>query len=111
MSTLSFRGVRVELSPSTVLWMRGARFGTISKIVGQIAVVRMDHPGVKRLQKIPINLLSSRTSRIIGGQAPNWLLSDTHVYFITTTGERMCVTDIPGSKEYWVDPEALEVQS
>ena len=47
-------GDRVELSPAYDLWMRGARFGTVKQIHNDIAFVEMDHPQVKRRQKIPI---------------------------------------------------------
>lgn len=45
-------GKHVEISPAYDLWMRGARFGTIRKIVGNVAHVKMDHPSVKRLARV-----------------------------------------------------------
>lgn len=45
---------RVELSPGYDLWARGARFGTVVSIANDVAMVRMDHPQVKNLQKIPV---------------------------------------------------------
>lgn len=50
-------GSRVELSPACDLWMQGARFGTVRKIEGGIAHVRMDHRQVRELQRIPVDLL------------------------------------------------------
>lgn len=55
----SLVGARVELSPGYDLWMRGARFGVIRKVEGGIATVKMDHPSVKRLQRIPLKDLRS----------------------------------------------------
>lgn len=43
-------GDRVEIHPSADLWMRGARFGTVTK-VGAVVSVRMDHPQVRNLFK------------------------------------------------------------
>ena len=45
---------RVELSPGYDLWMRGARFGVVRSIRDGIAKVKMDHPQVKRLVRIPV---------------------------------------------------------
>lgn len=61
----SFKGIRVEISPSHDLWMAGARFGTIRevKILGNgqpVAVVKMDHGQVKRLQTFKVADLSAR---------------------------------------------------
>lgn len=43
-------GDRIELHPSCDLWMRGARYGTVKRVlsVGRL-VVKMDHPQVRRL--------------------------------------------------------------
>lgn len=45
-------GDRVELSPHTDLWMRGARFGTVHSVsltpLDRVKV-RMDHPRVSNL--------------------------------------------------------------
>lgn len=46
-------GCRVELSPHFDLWMRGARYGRVTKIVGDIAIVRMEVRGL-RLQRLPM---------------------------------------------------------
>ena len=48
-------GCYVELSPHFDLWMRGARFGIVKEIVGGIASVKMDHPEVKKIQKVYID--------------------------------------------------------
>lgn len=48
---------RVELCPGLDLWMQGARFGYVKKIENGIAVVRIDHPQVRKLQRIPIDRL------------------------------------------------------
>ena len=53
-------GCRVELSPGYDLWMQGARFGKVRSIKVGIATVKMDHPQVKRLQKIPVTDLLRR---------------------------------------------------
>ena len=47
-------GDRVEISPHIDLWMRGARFGEVKDVLGIMALVRMDHPQVKKLQEIPV---------------------------------------------------------
>lgn len=52
-------GNRVELHPGLDLWMRGAKYGSIVRIEGDIAVVRMDHWQVRKLQRIPIDRLKS----------------------------------------------------
>lgn len=47
-------GARIELSPHCDLWMRGAKYGTITKLgnhrkaTADIVRVQMDHPAVKR---------------------------------------------------------------
>ncbi len=51
-------GTRVELHPAYDLWMRGAKYGTVVKIKDEIAHVRMDHPQVRKLAKIPIRDLT-----------------------------------------------------
>lgn len=44
-------GDRVELSPATDLWMRGAKYGTVSEVTWDNRVaIRMDHKSVRRLQ-------------------------------------------------------------
>lgn len=53
-------GSRVELSPGYDLWMRGARFGRVRSIAEGVATVKMDHKGVKRLARIPVEDLISR---------------------------------------------------
>ena len=59
-------GSRVEIPAYTDLWMRGARFGEIVRVIpgngnyvqpgdpsaATIFVVRMDHPQVKRLARV-----------------------------------------------------------
>ena len=52
-------GKRVELHPSKDLWMRGARFGEVTKMsdLDMIAHVKMDHPEVTKIQKIAITSL------------------------------------------------------
>lgn len=42
-------GARVELSPGFDLWMRGAKYGTVRKVTGDIASVKMDHWQVRKL--------------------------------------------------------------
>lgn len=50
------KGTRVELTPSCDLWMRGAKYGTVTRITGidadAIIHVRMDHPQVRRIQRL-----------------------------------------------------------
>jgi len=48
------KGTRVELHPGYDLWMRGARFGVVVRVKDGVAQVRMDHPQVKRLQRVPV---------------------------------------------------------
>lgn len=40
-------GDRVELSPATDLWMRGAKYGQVAAVAP--LRVRMDHPSVRKL--------------------------------------------------------------
>jgi hypothetical protein len=47
-------GNRVQIAPHYDLFMRGARYGEIRKIVGGIAHIKMDHPQVKKLARIPL---------------------------------------------------------
>lgn len=57
-------GDHVELHPGLDLWMRGARYGTTKKISADgIVTVKMDHPGVKKLQRIPAARLKLTTNR------------------------------------------------
>lgn len=49
---------RVEIAPHYDLWMRGARTGAVvsskrNKDGKEILSIRMDHPQVKKLVKIP----------------------------------------------------------
>ena len=58
-------GLRVQIPAYTDLWMQGARFGTIERVIersnnyiaandprgGDIFCVRMDHPQVKKLAR------------------------------------------------------------
>jgi len=49
------RGSRVELSPACDLWMQGARFGTVISLDQDgFALVKMDHPQVKKRQTIHV---------------------------------------------------------
>lgn len=50
-------GARVELHPGCDLWMRGARFGTVRKIVGDVATVRMDNARIRKLQHFALENL------------------------------------------------------
>ena len=61
------KGMRVEIAPHYDLWMRGARFGTVTRVYHvesrrldpkdsldrDMLAIRMDHPQVKRLAHIP----------------------------------------------------------
>lgn len=55
----SLIGVQVELSPHLDLWMRGARFGKIRSVKDGIASVKMDHPEIRKLQRISLEDLRS----------------------------------------------------
>ena len=48
---------RIEIPVHYDLWMRGARFGTISKIGRKHYHIKMDHPEVRCVVKIPHNEL------------------------------------------------------
>lgn len=50
-------GDRVELHPACDLWMAGARFGVVTRIRDSVVHVRMDHPQVRRLQKLTMDLV------------------------------------------------------
>jgi hypothetical protein len=59
-------GKRVQIPAYTDLWMRGARFGTVERVIegrgsyldprdprgATLYVVRLDHPGVKRPARV-----------------------------------------------------------
>ena len=42
-------GDSVQICPGMDLWARGARFGVVVRIQGDMYAVRMHHPGVRRL--------------------------------------------------------------
>lgn len=50
-------GDRVEISPSHDLWIRGARFGEVVKIVEGVASVKMDHKAVKTHARVFVDEL------------------------------------------------------
>lgn len=50
--------MRVELHPATDAWMRGDRFGTVTKIGRVYFTVLMDK-SKRRLKVLPINILRS----------------------------------------------------
>ena len=54
-------GQRVELSPACDLWMMGARFGTVRKIVNGRVCVKMDNPRVRKLQWMAPAYLCARS--------------------------------------------------
>jgi hypothetical protein len=51
----SLRGTRVELSPSTDWWMRGARYGTIVRATRTYMYVKLD--AIDRIVRIHGDLL------------------------------------------------------
>lgn len=54
-------GSRVELHPGMDLWMRGAKYGTITMSRKGKPCVRMDHKGVRKLVcVIPDNIRRTR---------------------------------------------------
>jgi hypothetical protein len=57
-------GDRIELHPAHDLWMRGARFGTVRRLLpGDLAVVKMDHPLVKLPQRVSARYLRLVSAR------------------------------------------------
>jgi hypothetical protein len=52
-------GDRVELHPGCDLWMRGARFGTVTKVGRKFVTVKMDHWQIKRQIRFAAHLLRS----------------------------------------------------
>lgn len=52
------KGDRVEIAPHYDLWMQGARYGTVLKILGDKALVEMDHPQVTAPKLFPIEYLT-----------------------------------------------------
>jgi hypothetical protein len=106
----TFVGVRIELHPGCDLWMRGARFGTITGFGGSYATVRMDHPQVKKLQRIPIERLSARASCLIGTPEIPHVLTGERVYFLLSQEGRAQVSDEPGytERKFWIDGNVLE---
>lgn len=60
----AWEGKRVELHPGCDLWMRGAKYGEVRGCSPDgILSIRMDHPGVKRLQYIPIDRVLTKETR------------------------------------------------
>lgn len=59
------KGVRVELHPGCDLWMRGARYGVVRRVVhntppaAPVAFVRMDHKSIRKLQAFDVSRLRS----------------------------------------------------
>jgi len=54
-------GDRIEIHPAHDLWMRGARLGTVKRInPNGLAVVKMDHPSVRKLLKVAGPMLKKR---------------------------------------------------
>ncbi len=104
-----FAGIRVELSPGCDLWMRGAKFGTIRKIVGQVAVIKMDHPQVKKLQRVAVDRLTLTTTRLIGVVPNCYAIAQQRVYLEEVAQGRLYVrsdhNDIPA--RLWADPDAF----
>ena len=51
-------GKRVEIGPHYDLWMRGARFGKVHSVYVRngrtLVAVKMDHPRVRKLARLPI---------------------------------------------------------
>ena len=59
----SKKGERVEISPACDLWMRGAKYGVIRNIKQGVATIKMDHPSVKRLVKLPLDYVQLMKTR------------------------------------------------
>lgn len=113
-----FAGTRVELSPSLDLWMRGARYGTIRNVTRTaertIATVAIDHPQVKRLQKIDVTNLSARLVRPIGPKEHLFGFSGFHVQICDLREDRACVCRYAASpieERLWIYPDDLERES
>jgi hypothetical protein len=51
------RGDRVQLHPATDLWMRGARFGTVSMVGRVFVTVRTDRGPVARLRPADLEVI------------------------------------------------------
>lgn len=57
------KGTRMELHPACDLWMRGAKFGTVTRITensegAPIVHVRMDHHQVRKIQRFTVEYLA-----------------------------------------------------
>lgn len=50
-------GKRVEIHPACDLWMRGARFGTVTAVKDGVLLVRMDNARVRKLQRLTPDLV------------------------------------------------------
>lgn len=46
-------GMRVEIPMHFDLWMRGARYGSITAVRAEYVSVKMDHPQVRKVVRIP----------------------------------------------------------
>lgn len=59
----SKKGERVEISPACDLWMRGAKYGVIRNVKQGIVTIKMDHPSVNKLVKLPLDYVQLMSSR------------------------------------------------
>ena len=50
-------GQRVELHPRCDLWMRGARYGEVTKVDGRFVTVRLDKQPQRERKFFPNNLI------------------------------------------------------
>ncbi len=103
-----FEGIRVEISPSYDLWMRGARFGTIRRIEkGTIAVIKMDHRQVRKLARIP---LADCTAWLARSMSPLKLYQGNAVTLGHHTAgvSRLFARNPTTGQGFWIDPDGLE---
>lgn len=115
-------GVRVELSPSHDLWMRGAKFGKIHSVIDAKTVrVRMDNTRVRKLQRVRVEDLSSFLTTNLDvyttGKTPVLIMtvpSGTRVYFrglLNGKGSTLIEASAhpaPDKAVFWVEAISLE---
>ena len=117
MPSLKIIPFRVEIQPHHDLWVQGARFGTIKRFEtlstgAKIAIVKMDHPQVKKLQRLPLSYLKTSVRHLIGTLQGVYFPHGRSVYLRDfSSNGRLYVTDDPSpnaTRLLWCDTLDLE---
>jgi hypothetical protein len=86
--------------------MRGAKFGTIKSVKGDIATVRLDK--VKKLARVKLPDLTCYVVRLIGPVDGPHFITGTRVAVVRSEGERIYVVNVTSGMGLWSDVTALE---